>query len=324
MARPLRIEYPGAYYHVMNRGIAREAVFPATKDKEKFLEYLSGVADRFATLIHAYCIMGNHYHLLLQTPQANLSSAIQWLNVSYAVFYNRLHDRSGHVFGGRFKALLIEAEEYLTSLSRYIHLNPVRAGIVRRPQDYPWSSYPALVGSLKGPDWLETRGLLSYFGGNTKEAIKGYREYVEEVDVKEVTYPSKHALGGVVLGGKDFVKWIQETFVSARREEKEIPQLRAIRPRISVETIVQAVCKEFDCAKEKILAKGLQRNRAREIAIFLSRSHSGVSSKNLGKFFGGVSGAAITMSCTELNKGLARDKRLQDKMKRIEKEILNF
>lgn len=324
MARPLRIEYPGAYYHVINRGNAGENIFPGRKDKEKFLEYLEKVVDRFAIIIHAYCLMSNHYHLLLQTSQANLSSAIQWLNVSYAVFYNRKHDRTGHLFGGRFRAILIEADEYLASLSRYIHLNPVRSRMVRRPQDYPWSSYPAIVGSVQRPDWLDTRSLLSYLGDNSRDAIKQYREYVEEVDLEGVENPAKHTFGGLILGEKDFVKRIQETFLATPGDEKEIPQLRATRPRIAVETIVQAVCKEFGCDKDQIVAKGLKRNRAREIAISLSRSHCGLSSRALGEFFGGISGAAVTMSCKELNKGLARDKRLRNKMGKVEKQILKI
>ncbi|MFQ6673753.1 MAG: transposase, partial [Fidelibacterota bacterium] len=130
MARPLRIEYPGAYYHVMNRGNAGENIFPGRDDKEKFLEYLAKAAEQYGIVVHTYCLMSNHYHLLMETPEANLSSAIQWLNVSYAVSYNRKHRRKGHLFGGRFKALLVDAEEYLTHLSRYIHLNPVRAKMV--------------------------------------------------------------------------------------------------------------------------------------------------------------------------------------------------
>jgi len=122
MVRPLRVEYPGAYYHVINRGNAGEKIFLRRRDKEKFLEYLEKATERFSIIIHIYCIMSNHYHLLIETPQPNLSSAIQWLNVSYAAYYNKKHRRSGHLFQGRFRAILIDADEYLKHLSRYIHL----------------------------------------------------------------------------------------------------------------------------------------------------------------------------------------------------------
>ena len=330
MARPLRIEYPGAYYHVMSRGNAGENIFPGRKDKERLLEYLAKAVDQYTIVIHTYCLMSNHYHLLMETPQANLSSAMQWLNVSYAVSYNRRHGRNGHLFGGRFKALLIDAEAYLTHLSRYIHLNPVRAKMVRRPEDYPWSSYPALVDQVRKPDWLETRELLSYFAprgsshgkSDKKEAIKYYRAFVQDVDPEAVENPAKQAAGGFIVGGSDFVRWVQESFLARRKDEKAIPQLKVLRPRIPVGAIVEAVSREFDGDEERILEKGHKRNTARDIAISLSRSHSGVSCSDLGVTFGGISGSAISERCKELSKELARDRQLRGRMERIERRIL--
>lgn len=322
MARPLRIEYPGAYYHVMNRGNAGENIFSGSRDKEKFLEYVAKAVEQFAVVIHTYCLMSNHYHLLIETPEANLSSAIQWLNVSYAVFYNKRQNRKGHLFGGRFKAILVNADEYLSALSRYIHLNPVHANMVERPQDYPWSSYGALVGKVKRPDWLRTETLLNYFGDTVEKAINRYRVFVEDVDVAGLENPGQQATGGFVLGGDDFVKWVQQKFLVARREEKEVPELKALRPRIAVQTIVEAVCKEFGCGEEEILAKGHRGNRARAVAIFLSTTHSGMSRGNLGKFFGGISGAAITKRCHVLEKRLAMDETVRDKLMRIQKGMV--
>ena len=170
MARPLRIEYPNAYYHVINRGNAGENIFLNERDKEKFLEYLSIAAERFSLIIHTYCLMSNHYHLVVETPKANLSRAIQWLNVSYATYFNRKRDRKGHLFQGRFKSIVIDADEYLAQLSHYIHLNPVRVKMVVNPADYPWSSYSLFIGKDKKPDWFDT-SLLAYFGKKKKAAI---------------------------------------------------------------------------------------------------------------------------------------------------------
>ena len=170
MARPLRVEYPGAYYHVINRGNAGENIFIDERDREKFLEYLAKGTERFITKIHTYCLMSNHYHLLIETPQANLSVAIQWLNVSYSVYFNKRHRRRGHLFQGRFKAILLDANEYLILLSRYIHLNPVRAKMVTHPLEYSWSSYPVFAGKRRKPDWLITETVLSYFGKEKKAA----------------------------------------------------------------------------------------------------------------------------------------------------------
>ena len=123
MARPLRVEYPGAFYHVMNRGNAGDSIFKSKKDRERFLECLEKAVERFSLRIHTYCMMGNHYHLLVETLEPNLSKAMQWIHVSYAAYFNRKRDRVGHLFQGRFKAILVEADEYLKQLSRYIHLN---------------------------------------------------------------------------------------------------------------------------------------------------------------------------------------------------------
>ena len=174
MARPLRVEYPGAVYHVINRGNAGENIFRGNRDREKLLEYIEKAAERFLLNVHAYCLMNNHFHILLETQQPNLSRALQWFSVSYAGYFNRKHQRIGHLFHGRFKSILVDADEYLKQLSRYIHLNPVRAGLVNQPADYPWSSYPIYAGKVTAADWVETEWLLSQFGRTRKIAIKNY------------------------------------------------------------------------------------------------------------------------------------------------------
>lgn len=242
MARPLRVDYPDAYYHVINRGNNLETIFKSERDKEKFLEYLEKAAERFSIIIHAYCLMSNHYHLLVQTPEANLSATMQWINVSYAAYFNRKRLRQGHLFQGRFKAILIDADEYLKHLSRYIHLNPVRAKMVSTPAEYPWSSYAAFIGKQKAPKFLETDWLLSNFGKNKKQAKQNYKHFVESVNIKALENPSKHITEGFILGDVDFVNWVKETFLSGRHDEKEIPQLKKLKPKVSPQTIIEAVC----------------------------------------------------------------------------------
>ncbi|MDA3902779.1 MAG: transposase, partial [Desulfuromusa sp.] len=146
MSRQLRIVYPGAYYHVTSRGNERKDVFKSQRDREKFLEYLTSATERYGAVVHAFCLMSNHYHLLLETPEGNLSQIMRHINGAYTTYFNMKRKRSGHLFQGRFKAILIEADEYLTELSRYIHLNPVRAGIVEKPEQYKWSSYMCYTG----------------------------------------------------------------------------------------------------------------------------------------------------------------------------------
>ena len=156
MTRPLRVEYPGALYHVIHRGNNQETIFKNDRDRRMFLDYVNKTSERFSILIHTYCLMSNHFHLLVETPEPNLSVAMQWINVSYATYFNRKHRRSGHLFQGRFKAILVDADAYLKHLSRYIHLNPVRANMVSNPEEYEWSSYAAYIGERKPPQFLET------------------------------------------------------------------------------------------------------------------------------------------------------------------------
>jgi REP element-mobilizing transposase RayT len=324
VARPLRIEYQGAYYHVINRGNAGGDIFETEKDREKFLAYLGKAVERFSLIIHAYCLMTNHYHLLVETPQANLSAAIQWLSVSYAVYYNRKHQRRGHLFEGRFKALLIEADEYLKELSRYIHLNPVRAKLVEKPAAYKWSSYRAFIEKTKTTDWLETRRVQGYFGRKKKEAMKNYKIFVEGIDIENLENPTNRAAGGFILGDTEFVQWVKDTFLDGKEEEKEIPQLKILKPEVPLERILRAVGDEFGCEVKQIREKGRKRNRARELAIYLSRDLTGTSCRDLGRVFGRISGAAVTMTYNKVAREMAVGKKLESKIKRIRERILNI
>jgi REP element-mobilizing transposase RayT len=324
MARPLRVEYPGAFYHVINRGNAGEDVFKSLRDREKFLEYLETAASRFSIRIHTFCLMTNHYHLLVETPEANLSRAIQWINVSYAVYFNIKRERHGHLFQGRFKAVLVDADEYLKQLSRYIHLNPVRAKMVESASDYPWSSYSLFVGRKKVPKWLETDWLLSQFGRNLKEAKKNYKSFVENVDAGSLENPSKEITGGFILGDEGFVEWVKARFLSVQLDDKEKPQLKKLKPKVVIDDIVCAVGKSFDSPPEQILSKGKKRNRARDVAIYLARDLTGMGGKELGEIFGKVSGAAITMRHKAVSEKIRKNKRLKDQIGRLTKRIINI
>jgi putative transposase len=324
MARPLRVEYPGAYYHVINRGNGGEKIFRSIRDREKFSEYLEKTVERFSIIIHTYCLMTNHYHLLIETPEPNLSVAIQWLNVSYAGYFNRKWGRAGHLFQGRFKAILIDADEYLKQLSRYIHLNPVRAGRDKMLEEFIWSSYPAFIGRTKPPDWLETRWLLTQFGRNKNQAMKNYKGFVEGIDIKRLEDPHNDLVGGFILGGTEFVSWVKDKFLSNRDDEKEIPQLKRLKPKVPLERIVQAVCCEVGCSEENVREKGRHRNGARRITIYLARDLSGIPCKELGNYFGGVSGAAVTLIYNQVAGEAARNRRLRTKANKIKKQILNF
>ena len=172
MARPLRIQYPGAWYHVMNRGIARQSIYQNESHRLLFLSLLQEVNFRYQVQIHAYCLMGNHYHLLLRTPHANLDQVMRHLNGVYTQQYNLSVQKDGPLFRGRYKSCLIEAESYLIQTSRYIHLNPVVAKMVDQPENYPWSSYRFYIGLELSPPWLtKNRNLKFFWKGRSKPAL---------------------------------------------------------------------------------------------------------------------------------------------------------
>ncbi len=231
MARPLRIEYPGAVYHVTARGNARQDIYLTDGDRAAFLEILGGVIEKFRWCCHGYCLMGNHYHLLIETPEANLARGMRQLNGVYTQALNRAHDRVGHVFQGRYKAILVEREAYLLELARYLVLNPVRAGVVAAAGDWPWSSYGATAGEARAPAWLSTGWLLAQFGGGL--ATTAYRRFVAE-GMTDTGSPLADGLaaavtGGVALGGKEFVAGLAE---KAGGAGAEVPgaQRRLARP----------------------------------------------------------------------------------------------
>lgn len=304
MARPLRIEYPGAFYHVMNRGQRQEPIVLDDRDREHFLSDLARLSSQFHVLLHGYCLMTNHYHLILETPEGNLSRAVQWLNVAYAAYYNRRHQCAGHVFQGRFKSLLVDATTYLEALSRYIHLNPVRAGLVSCAWDYEWSSCRGFVGRAAVPPWLEVNRVLGGFSATKKAAHRRYAAYVSEADVSN---PLAEAVAGAVLGNTAFLQWVEDTFLSARDADPEIPDLKRIKSCPSVEAIVSAVAKAWQVNAEQIWTPGRKRNHARDVAIYLCREMSGLPCRELGRRFGGISGAAITMQHHRVERWMAKD-----------------
>ena len=202
MARPLRIEYEGAYYHVFSRGNKKQPIFHADCDRHTFLKTLSRMSERFDVTIFAYVLMNNHYHLLLRTNQANLSKAMHWLGTTYTTIFNFANSQTGHLFQGRFKSIIVENEAYLLRLSYYIHRNPVRAGITRRLIDYTWSSYPMYAYNRKSPHWLQTSLILSQFIPSD-DSHKAYRQKVQEYAEEEISVLEdiKH---GVICGSQAF------------------------------------------------------------------------------------------------------------------------
>jgi len=203
MARPLRLEYAGAVYYVAAQGNAGQAIFLDDADRTGFLDVLADVVERFQWICHAYCLMDNHYHLLVETPEANLSRGMRQLNGVYTQAFNRRHGRTGHVLQGRFKAIVVEKEAHLLELARYVVLNPVRTGDVRHPRYWKWSSYRATAGEAPPPGFLTVDWILAQFGRNRQRARLAYRKFVAQGRGMTVWDDLR---GGVLLGSDGFVK----------------------------------------------------------------------------------------------------------------------
>ncbi|MEP1740103.1 MAG: transposase [Kangiellaceae bacterium] len=225
MARPLRIEYPGAVYHVTSRGNDRQAIYETKADRYRFLKLLEQACKRHQWSVYAYCLMDNHYHLLIETREATLSKGMRHLNGVYTQWYNntRKEKRFGHLFQGRYKAILVDRDNYLLELSRYIVLNPIRAKMVSELMDYPWSSYRAMVGYFETGDWLAVDWMLGQFSKQKKRAIAKYQDFVEEGIGQ--SSPLKQLQGQLVLGSDQFVtKALRKLPKAKQKELSEIPK----------------------------------------------------------------------------------------------------
>jgi putative transposase len=220
MARPIRIEYAGALYHVTSRGDRREDIYLSDEDRNDWLSVLDQTCKRFNWVIHAYCQMSNHYHLLVETIEGNLSKGMRQLNGVYTQRFNRRHNQVGHLFQGRYKAILVQQDSYLLALSRYIVLNPLRvkAKMVENLEDWSWSSYPAVMGITSSPEWLDTDWLLSQFGKQRKSARRKYCEFI--LQGKGLSSPLKETRHQLILG--------DDAFVDQFRDTKNADQLREI------------------------------------------------------------------------------------------------
>lgn len=309
MARPLRIEYPGAYYHVTSRGNEQKDIFRSKRDREKFLEYLASAAERYGAVVHVYCLMSNHYHLLLETPGGNLSQIMRHINGAYTTYFNVKRKRSGHLFQGRFKAILVDADDYLAELSRYIHLNPVRAAIVTRPEQYPWSSYHWYSANGNGPPWLKTGFILGRFAATSAEAREKYRLFVEDRLDVECESPLKGVIAATLLGKAEFTDLITRRHLRGK-VDVNIPSLRTLAARPTPDQILKAVQD----------AGMMDARQERRVAMYLCHKLSGRTLQELGSMFG-VRDTAVSEASRRVAKELEHDNLLRETVTVIRQQL---
>ena len=310
MARPLRIEYEGAFYHVTARGNERKKIFISKADYEKFLANLKEAAARFSVVVHSYVLMGNHYHLIVETPNANLSSFMHMVQSGYTTYFNRKRDRSGHLFQGRFKSILVDKDAYLLELSRYIHLNPVRAHMTDTPGAYPFSSYPAFINPRK--ETFIFRDLIL----DMSHGPDNYRRFVESVPPEELKDPSKDVYGGMILGRKSFIK---EAIRRLRdTERKEVSHRRTLRASTAdLDDIVALITSRFKVPKET----ALRSSPYRAYAVYLAKKHTALSNPEIGLYFGNITFSAVTKIVTRLSVRMKEDRTMRTEVEKLEKEL---
>ncbi|NVL90057.1 MAG: transposase [Desulfobacterales bacterium] len=320
MARPLRIEYEGAFYHVTARGNERRRIYYCKADYEKFKTYLEGAQEKYGYLLHCYALMTNHYHLIIETPGANLSSVMHYINGSYTTYINIKKKRSGHLFHGRYKAILVDRDSYLLELSRYLHLNPVRAKMVEKPEDYPYSSYRAYISKAK--EDLVYRDLILGMVSNTKkDALYRYKKFVDRAIGAELEDPLKSVYGGMILGGTGFIK---EALSKLREEDlhrEDISHRRELIAAYRLEEVIDSICVYFDIPRDEL--PGNKNREYRNIAIYLLRKHTGLTNKQVGQLVGNISYSAVSKAYQRFSEKLKKDKVLKKKVGKIVSNLSN-
>jgi len=347
MARPLRIERPGGRYHVTARGNERTHIFKNDTDRFHFLKLLAEQTERFGTRIHAYVLMDNHFHLMLETPESNLSRSMQWLGVSYSIWFNRRYDRAGHLFQGRFKGIIVEDDAGWQELARYVHLNPVRVislglgkrqragsreGLVAKPEpaliaeglrvlrEYRWSSYRGYAGYCVALNWICDEPLSRLCGGRGEAERKAaLREYTEQA-VRQGTIepPWERLVAGVVLGSEEFARQLRRGLRANRREQ---PQLKAMACPVEWSRIISAL----EEAKGQSWADfgALHGDWGRDAALWLGRRQGRLKLAELGELIGGIDYAAVGQAVSRFGKRLAKDTKLRGEIHRLETQLSN-
>ena len=332
MARPLRLEYEGAIYHVMARGNERGAIFRLNSDRLRFLEKLGESAGTFQVRVYGYVLMQNHWHGLIETPRGNLSAFMQQFNTSYTVYYNTKHQRVGHLYSGRYKAPLVEGDDYLLRLARYIHLNPIRISTlkdasrdekVERLRAYRWSSYQAYAGLTPRQEWMDYEPLLGLVAVNAPRRSAGYARYVE-AGINEDDPVIEEAMGwsSKAIGERAFCQQV-ELELKAQVGQLGSPQdaaMRRMEAGIPPEVVEAAVCSVCRVALADLVGRR-KKSDARTMLMKLLVQYSGMTQREVAHRLGLIDGSGVSRAIAELSRDLPQDRKLERLYHRLERRI---
>jgi REP element-mobilizing transposase RayT len=333
MARPLRLEYEGAVYHVTIRGNQRGIIFQEDSDRERFIEKLAESVERYEIHLYLYTLMTNHVHMVLETPRANLSQFMHRLQTAYTVFYNRKHKLSGHLLQGRFGSTIVKEDEYILKLSRYVHLNPVfikanrnksgreRIELLRR---YSWSSYCSYIGRAKRLVFVDYRPVLGMMGGLKKNQASTYRRFVEAgISNIDAAFIEARQRSRLCIGSDEFhkrIKFIYEKRVDEQQVKEDISFRHSAHVK-SVDEVLSIVCQVLKINRQTLHVR--QRNSfTRAIAAKALCDHCGMTQRQVAEVLGLRTGVAVSCQLRKLSEQLKKDKKLKHIIEQIRKKMM--
>ena len=328
MARPLRIQFENAYYHVMCRGNAGQQIFSNDQDRSSFLRLLQRSSDMYQVPVLAYVLMQNHFHLLVTTPLANLQEFMRHFNISYTSYYNRTYHRAGHLYQGRYRSSLIDADSYLLEVSRYVHLNPVRiAEMADRPvgekrarlRAYPWSSYPGYISSRKRLPFISYE-IMAQFGRDAREASASYARFVERGLSRDLDNPLDKGIGHGIVGDEPFITHLRDTAVGGK-DTRELPAAKAMR-RVPVERILEVVCRLVGVDREELFRRRA-RTVGRGLLIETLSRYGGLNQREIGVLLG-MDYSSVSVGRKRFQELLEKDASLQARTDAIRGELYQW
>jgi putative transposase len=328
MARPLRIQYPGAYYHVMNRGNSNQDIFITDGNRATFLRALEDSSQIYDVRVISYVLMSNHFHLIVQTNQANLSEFMKHFLVTYTVRFNKRQKKTGHLFQGRYKSLLVEEDEYLLPLSRYIHLNPARAkerekeetkGLRKYLRGYRWSSFPGYCSTRNRLKWIDYSWLLkAYFGGDNTRGRARYRSFVYSGIDGEIENPFENVVHQSILGTNGFVQWVKGEV--SLEPDREVPAIRKLRRSLAAEELLGVISTWYSIEPKEVFQRKRRVAEIRQVAMELCYRYCPMTQRDIGEFFG-VDYSTVSQNRRRLKLRMESDKKLKKQFQGLERKI---
>ena len=321
MARPLRIQYSGAVYHVTCRGNERKEIFKDDRDRKRFLEILAYSSKIYNIKIFSYMLMENHFHLLIETPLGNLGEFMRHFNITYTGYYNRRHNRTGHLYQGRYKSILVDKESYLSVLSRYIHLNPVRIKVMEQKTDeekiqhlrnYTWSSLPGYINKGEREQFVDYAMVLEEYGGDNDRGRLAYKKRIYD-DISEKLEIRDKVIGQSIIGGEKFIRWVKEELLK-RQKDRECPSLREIQKYRAKEIIIEAIEKESGKGLEEIKR---EKGNIRQIVMDILYRIGGLKGVDIGELMG-VDYSTVSQGRKRLREKIEKDSKLKQLVNQIE------